>query len=78
MNKESVIPTVQVPSVSREETDPEVPSSSRKSLLSKTTEQLPFLILDEMSKYFRKFNTFGRSMVISKNLRLTLRNAIQH
>ena len=51
-----VIPTAQVPFVSREELDSEVAFSSRNSLGLGTTEQLLFIILDETSKPFPKFN----------------------
>jgi len=43
------------------------PSSSRSSLVSETTEQLPFRFLDETSKYFPKFHTTGRSLLIKFN-----------
>ena len=64
MNRERVIPTAQVPSVSREETESEVASSSRNSPLSEISEHLSFLILDETSKYFSIFNATGRSFLI--------------
>ena len=59
LNTGMAIPNVQVPSVSREEPDSEVASSSRNILGSGTTEQPPFMILDEKSKAFPKFNTTG-------------------
>ena len=65
LNRERAIPTDQVPSVSREEPDFEIASSSRNSVWSETTEQLPFIILDETSKSFPKFNTIGRSKLIN-------------
>ena len=43
----------------------EIDSSSRNSPLSEISEQLPFLILDEASKSFRKFNATGRSLLIT-------------
>ena len=60
----SALPTVQIPSVGREEAVLEVASSSRNILGSETTQQLPFMILDETSKSFPKFNTTGRSFLI--------------
>ena len=57
LNRERAIPTTEVPSVSREE----IASSSRNNPLS---EQLPFLILDDTSKSFPKFNATGRSLLI--------------
>jgi len=63
-NGERAIPTAQAPSVSREEALLEVASSSRNILGSETTQQLPFMILDETSKTFPKFNTTGRSLLI--------------
>ena len=64
LNRERVIPTAQPPSVSMEEPDSEVASSSRNCPVSQISEQLPFLILDETSKYFPKFNARGRSLLI--------------
>jgi len=43
----------------------EIDSSSRNSPVSEISEQLPFLILDEASKSFRKFNATGRSLLIT-------------
>jgi len=57
-------PTVQAPSVSREESDLEVASSSGNILELESTEQLPFIILEETSKSSPKFNTTGRSLLI--------------
>ena len=53
LNRERAIPTADFPSVSWEETA----STSRNSPVS---EQLPFLILDDTSK----FNATGRSVLI--------------
>jgi hypothetical protein len=44
-----------------------VPLSSRISTESETNNELPFRILDETSKYFPKFNTTGRSLLIKFN-----------
>jgi hypothetical protein len=46
LNRERAIPTAQVPSVRREETDSEVASSRRNTPVLATSEQLPFSILD--------------------------------
>jgi len=62
--RERAIPTAQDPSVSGEEAILRVASSSRKLLGSETTQQLPFMILDETSKTFPKFNRTGRSLLI--------------
>ena len=85
LDRERAIPTVHAPSVSREEPDFEVTSSSRNIFGSETTKELPFLILDETSKIFPKFNTTGRSLIIKFKLpgqeRLPsayLKNALQH
>jgi len=43
------------------------PSSSRSSPVSETTEQLPFNILDEAFKAFRKYNATGRTLLIKFN-----------
>jgi len=64
LNRERAIPTAHAPSVSREEPDLEVASSSRNCVGSETKEQLPFIILVETSKPFPKFNTTGCSMLI--------------
>jgi hypothetical protein len=64
LNRESVIPTAQAPSVSREEPQSEVASSSRNLPESEISEQLPFFILDETSKSFPNFNATGRSLLI--------------
>jgi len=61
---ERVIPTAQFPSVSREEPESEVASSIRNSPVSEISNQLPFLILNETSKSFPKFNATGRSLLI--------------
>ena len=57
LNSERAIPAAGAPSLSREE----IASTSRNSTVS---EQLTFLILDETSKSFPKFNTTGRSFLI--------------
>jgi hypothetical protein len=63
LNRERAIPTVQAPSLSREESDLEVASSSR-NITGSETKELPFLILDETSKFLPKFNTTGRSLIV--------------
>ena len=68
LNRERAIPTVHAPSISREELDSGVPSSSRNISGSETTKELPFLILDETSKCLPKFNTTGRSLIIKFKL----------
>ena len=68
LNRERAIPTVQAPSISREEPDSRVHSSSRNMSGSETTKELPFLILDETSKSFPKCNTTGRSLIIKFKL----------
>jgi len=66
LNREHVIPSAQVPSVRREESDTEIASSSVwNSPVSE--KQLPFKILDETSKAFPKFNATGRSLLIKFN-----------
>jgi hypothetical protein len=68
LNSGRAIPTVQAPSVGREEPDFEVASSSRDISGSETTKELPFSILDETSKSFPKCNTTGRSLIIKFKL----------
>jgi len=60
LNRAHAFPNAEAPSVSRDG----IPSSSRNSLVSETTEQLPVMILDETSKSFPIFNTKGRSFLI--------------
>jgi hypothetical protein len=60
LNRERALPTAQAPTVSRKEAVLEVASSSRNILGLETTQQPPFMILDETSKSFPKFNTTGR------------------
>ena len=64
LNGERAIANAQVPSVSREEPESEIASSSGNSPLSEIREQLPFLILDETMKSFPKFNSTGRGFLI--------------
>ena len=59
LNRARAIPTA----LNRDE-EKTAPSSSRNSLVSETTEQLPVMILDETSKSFPIFNTKGRSFLI--------------
>ena len=56
LNRERNTPKAQVPSISREEPESEVATSSGNNLVSGIPEQLPFLIFDETSKPFPKFN----------------------
>ena len=60
LSSESAIPSAHVPSVSRVE----IASSSRNNQLLK---QLPFMILDEITKSFPKFNATGRNLLIKFN-----------
>jgi len=64
LNMERDIPTVQLPFVNRLESDSEAPSCGRNCLVSETTKQQRFLILDEISKSFPTVNAPGRSMII--------------
>ena len=61
LNRQRAIHTTESPSVGREDI---APFSSRNIPAS---EQLPFRILDESSKYFPKFNATGRSLLIKFN-----------
>ena len=60
LSRETALPSAQTPSVSREE----IASTSKINPLS---EQLPFMILDETSKSFPKFNATWRSLLIKFN-----------
>jgi len=59
-SSERTIPSAQTPYVNRAE----IASTSRNNPLS---EQLPFMILDETSKSFPKFNATGRILLIKFN-----------
>jgi len=79
LNRAMAIPTA----LNRDEE--EIASSSRSSLVSETTEQLTFMILDETSKSFRKLNATGRSLLIKlkspgeeQGPRFISRNVLQH
>jgi hypothetical protein len=52
LNGERAIPTVQVSSVSWELSESQAASALRNSLGSDSAEELPFMILDETSKFF--------------------------
>jgi len=58
------MPNPRAPYVSREEPESDVASSSRYSPMSEISEHLAFLILDETSKSFPKFNATGRRFFI--------------
>ena len=64
LSRERATPNAQVPSISREEPESEVASSSGNNPMSGIREQLPFMILDETSKPFPEFNATGRSLMI--------------
>jgi hypothetical protein len=65
LERERAMSTAEVPSISREEFDSEIASSSgRNNQVLGTTLQLPFTILEETSKSFSKFNATGRTMLI--------------
>ena len=64
LNRERSTPIAQAPSISREENEAEVASSSRSNHVSEIREQLPFMILDESSKSFPKCNASGGSLLL--------------
>jgi len=55
-----------IPVLNRDEEE-KASSSSRNAMVSETTEQLLFMILDETSKSFREFKTTGRSLLKFKS-----------
>ena len=67
VNRKRAIPVVNAPSIIREEPDSGMVFTNRNNSESETTKELPFLILDETSKSFPKFNTTGRSLIIKLN-----------
>ena len=64
LNRERATPNAQLPSISREEPESEVASSSGKRPVSGIWEHVPFMISDETSKTFPKFNATERSLLI--------------
>ena len=64
LNRERAIPNAHIPSISSEESESEVASSSGNNHMSGIREKLPFVILDETSNFFPKFNATGRSLFI--------------
>ena len=64
LNREMATPIAEAPCISREENESGLVSSSRNNYMSEIREQLPLMILNEMSKSFPKFNTTGRSLLI--------------
>lgn len=59
------IQAIQLPYVRTEERDPEVPNSSKNSLVWERTDQLTFLILNETSKSSSKLNATDRNTFIN-------------
>jgi hypothetical protein len=65
LERKRAIPAAEAPSLSGEELDSGIATSSgRNSPVLWTTCQLPFTILEETSKTFPKFNATVRSMLI--------------
>ena len=64
LNRERATSNAQAPSISREETEAEVASSSRNNHVSEIREKLPFMILDETSKSFPKCNASGPGLLM--------------
>jgi len=64
LDRETATPIAPVPSISSEESESEVVFSNRNNPVSGICEQLPFMIFDEISKPFPKFNASGRSSLI--------------
>ena len=85
LKRAKATPIVPVPSISSEEPESEVPFSSMNNPVSEIREQLRFMILDETSKTFPKFNATGLSVPIKfrplgegQERRAHLKNALQH
>jgi hypothetical protein len=90
LKRQNAILQTEVPSVSRGLDESEIASKSRNSIRSRTTAQLPFLILNETFKSFPKY--FSKKikqldvlyllnlnrLVRKKNLLSILRNALHH
>ena len=64
LKRERATPTTQAPSISREEPEELVASSSRNNHRSEIRKQVPFMILVETLKSFQKFNASCRSLLI--------------
>ena len=64
LNRERAKPNALVPSINREDPESEVASSSRNNPVSAIREKLTFMISDETTKSFPKFNATGRRLLI--------------
>ena len=64
LKRDRATPNSHAPSINREEPEVEAASSSRNNHVSELRKQRPFMILDETSKSFPKFNVSGRSLLI--------------
>jgi hypothetical protein len=67
LDRQRAIPTTEVPLVSAGRTESEADPSDRSTQLSGTADELPFVILEETIKSFRKFNATGRTFLIKFN-----------
>jgi hypothetical protein len=66
VTRQRAIPTTEVPAVSAGRTESEAgPSSGSPS--SRIADELPFMILDETTESFPKFNATGNSLLKSRN-----------
>ena len=74
LNRERATPIAPVSSIIREERESEVAFSNRNNPVSGKREQLPFMILDETSKTFPKFNAIGHSLLIKFRPRVKGKN----
>jgi hypothetical protein len=67
LDRQRAIPTAEVHPVSTGRTESEAGKSDRSTPVSGTADDLPFMILDEATKSFPKFNATGRSLLIKFN-----------
>jgi hypothetical protein len=64
LKRQNAILQTEVPSVSRGLDESEIASTSRNSIRTRTTAQLPFMILNETFKAFPNFKASGRTLLM--------------
>jgi hypothetical protein len=67
LTRQRAIPTTEIPPVSAGRTEVEAGPSDGSTPTSRIADELPFMILDETTKSFPKFNVTGRRSLIKFN-----------
>jgi hypothetical protein len=67
LDRERAIPTTKVPPVSTGRTESEAGTSDRSAPLLGIADELPFMILDETTKFSPKLNATGLSLLFKFN-----------